>query len=115
MGKLIGQGWSAVLLEPQPSAVAKLQSRYGLNAAVRIVPAAVCLNAMASSTTLWSLNLTKNVGSNESDPRCLGNLQTEIASLSRSHLLDHQRMYPFTPSQCKKCAPADMPEPCDHR
>jgi hypothetical protein len=101
---LIRQGWGAVLMEPQLDAVAKLQSRHGLNTGIRIVRAALCLDPDALNTTLWSLNLTKNIGMNESDPRCLGNLQTELASLSKGHLLAHQRWYPYTPSQCRKCA-----------
>ena len=101
---LIQRGWSAILLEPQPQAVRKLRAQHAGKDAVHIVEAALCLNTTrASSTTLWTLNLTRNRGANESDPRCLGHLQTEMASLSKSHLLSLQRNFPYTPGQCAKC------------
>ena len=66
---LIQSGWSAILFEPQPDAAAALRDKYRANPRVRVIEAAVCTNATQQSARLWSLNMTRNLGSNVSDVR----------------------------------------------
>ena len=101
---LIARGWAATLVEPQPDAVAKLQSRYQGNTGVRVVQAAVCADATTESMPLYFINGSRTLGSNESDARCLGDAVAGTASFSKQHVLSHQRFYRFTPSQCAACA-----------
>lgn len=100
---LIQAGWSAILFEPMPSSAKALRDKYHSSANVRVVEAAVCTNATQTFARLWSLNLTKNLGSNESDVRCMGaRLPTVIVSLSKRHLLKHQM--PYSPTMCARCS-----------
>ena len=83
-----------------------LRSRYSRNGNVSVLREAVCPDASASSTMLWFINVSKMLGSNVSDARCLGDLSATsgTASLSRRHVTQYQRFYRFTPSQCKACS-----------
>ena len=100
---LIQSGWSAILFEPMPTSAKALRDKYQSIPRVRVVEAAVCMNATQSDARLWSLNLTRNLGSNESDVRCLGaKLPTVIVSLSKRHLLKHQMGY--SPTMCTRCS-----------
>lgn len=103
---LISHGWAATLIEPQPQAAAALRERYGGNSAVAVRAEAVCTTDDAEYTTLWLINTTKTIGSNHSDARCLGDLAaiSGTASLSRKQVLQYQRFYRFTPSQCAACS-----------
>ena len=105
---LISRGWQALLFEPLPWAVAELRRRHRRSRAVRVHHSAVCAEASdsGSSTTLWWLNgsSTLSFGANESDVRCLNKAaRYELASLSRAHVVRHQRLYRYTPYQCKIC------------
>jgi hypothetical protein len=99
-------GWKGVLLEPLPSALRKLRTRYERNPRVRVVPAAICSDAAARNMSLWSIDgsSTKSYGNNESDIRCIGDaLRHESASLSKAGLLAHSVQMRFTPAQCLRC------------
>ena len=102
--RLIARGFSAVLVEPQPFAAESLRKAYAHNSLVRVVQAAFCPDASATTVPLWFINGTKNLGSNESDVRCAGAAISGTASFSRAHVMQHQRFYKFTPSQCANCA-----------
>ena len=106
---LIHRGWSAILVEPQPQLVAALQDRYSSKQRadhVRILPAAVCMNASATSTRIWYLNGTATRSSNHSLVTCMGMSDRihELASSSRTLLLSTQKSNFFTPSQCAACS-----------
>ena len=102
--RLIARGFSAVLVEPQPFAAESLRKAYAHNSLVRVVQAAFCPDASATTVPLWFINGTKNLGSNESDVRCAGAAISGTASFSRAHVMQHQRFYKFTPSRCANCA-----------
>ena len=103
---LIAHGWSATLIEPQPQNVAALRSRYSGQESVSVRAEAVCETAAARWTTLWLINASKTLGANHSDARCLGDAGaiSGTASLSRRQVMQYQRFYRFTPSQCARCA-----------
>jgi hypothetical protein len=103
---LIEHGWSATLIEPQAAAVAALHDKYRGNPAVEVRQEAVCAEAEDASVTLWFVNTSHALGSNHSDPRCLGDLGAiqGTASVTRKLVLQNQRFYRYTPSQCKACA-----------
>lgn len=107
---LIKQGWHAVLIEPQPTAAASLRKKHGANPHVRVVNAAVCLDAAASAMPLFFVNASRTHGSNDSDTRCLGSENdveatlSGMASFSEAHIIKHERFYRYTPSQCARCA-----------
>ena len=98
-------GWGAILVEPQPEAAASLRDRYRSKAPrVAVVEAAFCPDAAARSVPLYFINGTRTLGSNESDVRCVGKAISGTASFSKPHVLQHQRWYRFTPSQCATCS-----------
>ena len=101
---LISHGWSATLVEPQPSPAASLRRRYGSHALVRIVQAAVCPDGAMAAVPLFFVNGSRTLGANESDIRCLGDVVSGTASFSKAHVVAHQRFYRFTPSQCMGCS-----------
>jgi hypothetical protein len=101
--KLIKAGWSAILFEPQPASAQALREKYQGVSRVRVIQAALCTNSTEEFVKMWSLNTTRNLGSNESDVRCMGaRLPSVIASLSRQHLLKHQVAY--SPTICERCS-----------
>ena len=102
--RLIAKGWSAILIEPQPTAASALRAKYASNVQISVVQAAFCPDATARLVPLYFINGTKSLGANESDIRCVGEAILGTASFSRSHVLQFQRWYRYTPSQCAKCA-----------
>lgn len=105
---LIAHGWAATLLEPQPPAAAALRELYHkkLSATITVRGEAVCTDVMAATATLWYINATKTLGSNHSDARCMGDFAAAsgTASLSRGQVVQYQRFYRYTPSQCAACS-----------
>lgn len=98
-------GWRATLVEPQPAAAAALRASYEANKDVDVLQAAFCADASMSSAPLYFINGSKTLGANESDVRCEpGGAISGTASFSKAQVLQHQRFYRFTPSQCSACA-----------
>ena len=105
--QLIKRGWRALLVEPQPNNIAKLQTLYAhVTERVRVAEAAICANETQPSITLYHMNGTATLGSNHSDIRCLGRdtFVTAIESLNRAHVQRFQGQYYLTPKQCRKCS-----------
>lgn len=102
--RLIGRGWGAILLEPQSHAAASLRVRYRHLPQISVVEAAFCVDDASQSMPLWFVNGTRTLGANESDVRCVGKAISGTASFSRAHVLQHQRWYRYTPSQCAACS-----------
>ncbi|EOD31273.1 hypothetical protein EMIHUDRAFT_253594 [Emiliania huxleyi CCMP1516] len=113
----VHHGWKSTLLEPIPDIFKQLQRTYTPQPPnVELVNAAVCDQCAAAPLKMWSVdmsNATGNWGSNDSDARCLtantpgGNgshFVSEIASLSKSHLLRHNRYFAVGPNQCAQCS-----------
>ena len=96
----VAKGWRSVLVEPMPTPFAALSKRYQSTPHVKLVNGAVCDNCTLSSPGMDMLyvdvsNATGNWGSRRADGRCLAHhpaehMFTEIASLSKSHLLRHE-------------------------
>ena len=84
---------------------AVLRSKYLHNDGVVVRSEAFCADAAAVQVTLWFLNSTKGHGSNVSDARCLGDagVIAGTASFSPGQVVQYQRFYRFTPSQCAAC------------
>ena len=103
---LIGHGWAATLVEPQPGPARSLRKRYTGNPSVRVVQGAFCPDSASSTVPLYFVNGSKTLGANESDIRCLGEkgAVSGTASFSRALVAGNQRFYRFTPSQCANCA-----------
>ena len=100
-------GYDAILIEPLPFAAAELRTRYAQHPGVRVVEAAVCPGRVGRrAPLLFYLNGTSTLGSNTSDIRCLGRaIKEELASLSKMHVLRHQRFYrPHSVAQCRRCS-----------
>lgn len=120
----VKMGWAAVLLEPMPDIFAKLEQHYTPRPPnVRLVNAAACDTCGDAPLQMYSVDMTSatgNWGSNDSDTRCIvansgpdscrphckgaSHWTSEIASLDRSHLERHNRLFAYGPNQCRKCA-----------
>ena len=102
----IDRGWRAILVEPMPAPVAKLQQRYALNTRVSVVQAAMCGSCEDGSWTMHFVNVSasQHHGSDESDPRCLPSWVTELSSISSEHLKKHQGLLTHMPKECAACA-----------
>ena len=119
-GLAIDRGWSALLVEPVPHLATRLRHRYAdRHERVDIVAGAVCgsCQAVHASTatayaTMWAVDLAsrhgQTIGSNTSDPRCArvkgAEYVSEIASLSREHVLNSDRNLAWGPSRCAECS-----------
>ena len=134
----VARGWAATLLEPMPDVFAKLERRYTPRPPrVDLVNAAVCAACGDAPLRMYSVdptNATGNWGSNDSDARCLAanagreaciprcegasHWTSEIASLDRAHLEQHNRYFAYGPNQCRRCAQRlerPMPSDCMRR
>ena len=109
----VAKGWKSVLVEPMPTPFAALSKRYQSTPHVKLVNGAVCDNCTLSSPGMDMLyvvvsNATGNWGSRRADGRCLAyhpaeHMFTEIASLSKSHLLRHEPYFRTSKKACQKC------------
>ena len=109
------RGWRSLLIEPSPNHFEMLRKQYDGHQSVRLLNAAVCgatCNAHEKKT-FWSVDLSNKTdpdgwGSNHSDPRCAlvpgGGWVSEIASLSRGHLIASAKIFGFTPAKCNRCS-----------
>jgi len=131
----VERGWAATLLEPMPDVFAKLERRYTPRPPrVELVNAAVCDACGGAPLRMYSVDLTNatgNWGTNDSDARCLAanagteaciprcegasHWTSEIASLDRTHVEKHNRLFAYGPNQCRRCAARlgrPMPSDC---
>ena len=120
----VARGWAATLLEPMPDIFAKLERRYTPRPPrLKLVNAAVCGSCGSAPLQMHSIDLTNatgNWGTNDSDARCLAanagpetckprcegasHWTSEIASLDRTHVTNHNRLFGYGPTQCRRCA-----------
>lgn len=128
-------GWSCTLLEPMPEVFEMLEKHYTPPPPnVKLINAAVCDECSDVPLTMYSIDLTNatgNWGSNTSDTRCFAansgsescmpfcnngsHWTSEIASLTREHLVRHNRLFAYGPNQCRRCSQRlgrPMPSDC---
>jgi hypothetical protein len=108
----VGLGWRASLIEPVPAIHSRLRERYsrpGSN--VEVLQGAVCRSCREESAKMWAVDLNSNRlsrGSNHSDPRCAQvrgvEYVTQIASLSRAHVLASDRNLAWGRHRCDLCS-----------
>ena len=134
----IKRGWQTLLVEPMPLVFQSLQAKYadrlqsgsagGGRAQVSLLRAAVCESCAQAPSTMWYVDkssATGNHGSNRSDARCFdhghfGGFVTEIASLNRAHVENHQYLFKNNPRSCARCSeslrtPWPLPPDCMSR
>ena len=123
----VSRGWRATLVEPMPNIFAQLAARYpnGTVSTVKsantqmsdrltLVRGAVCDNcSTAPPMKMWyvdaSTNYTGSWGSAHADNRCISSqhgpsgILSEIASLSRAHLLKQEAYFKTSRRSCARC------------
>lgn len=125
---MIARGWKALLLEPVPATFEKLKSRHGVSgptgsSRLRLINGGVCRSCNQRGATMHTLdfsNASGGWGSPHADGRCARQPGLEwlheIASLSRRHVLRHERYLASTPAQCSGCARtlgySSLPDDC---
>jgi len=113
-------GWQSLLVEPVPQLFARLAAKYVATPHVSLLNAAVCDACSDTPIQFHFVDVTNasgNWGSADADARCLlhsskdgrpvkHSFIEEVASLSRNHVMQFERLFRTQHGWCERCAAA---------